>query len=183
MDADEALLKAAYDTLSDRGFATLTIDEVAHRANVHPESVTCRWRSRHDVVIELLRSHAARPKDSPDSGDIRTDLTEVIAEYLAAAHRLRHLASAVIGEAPRDEELRREMRLFVHSWHDRARALHARGIERGELRQQMDDQRAADLCAAIVWFRILLLADLSLQGVPEQLVDPILRAWGHEPAP
>ena len=180
MNQHEAILQATFDLLGERGFAALTMDEIAVRARVHPSVVFGRWRSRSELLTELLRHHADEPPEVPDSGDLRADLAVVTGRLVEAVHRLRVLVASAMAAAARDPELARELRLFVHSWQTMARRLIARSIERGELSPSLDEQRAVDILTSIVWFRIMLVGDLGLQAAPGRLVDPILRAWGHD---
>jgi hypothetical protein len=158
----------------------MTMDEVAVRAQVHSYVIHSQWRSRSDLLVELLRDHADEPPELPDTGELRADLAVVTGRLVEAFHRLRVLVANAMGEASRDPELAREVRLFVYSWQTMARRLVARAIERGELAAGLDEERAVDLLTSIVWFRIMLVGDLALQATPERLVEQILQAWGYD---
>jgi AcrR family transcriptional regulator len=179
MDDRNAILNAAFELLCERGFGGMTMDEIAVRAGVHSYAVHSNWRSRSELVAELLRYHSDEPPELPDTGELRADLTVVTGRLVETFHSLRVLVANAMGEASRDPELARELRLFVYSWQAMARRLVARAIERGELPAALSEERAVDLLTAIVWFRILLVGDLARQAVHERLLDEILEAWGH----
>jgi AcrR family transcriptional regulator len=180
VDEDDAILRAALELINERGFGALTMDEVAVRAAVHPSALFSHWRSRTELVTALLRQHADLGPPPPDSGELEADLTTVLGRILDTVHRFRVLIATAMGEAARDPELARELRLFVYSWQTTARDLVVRAKERGALPPWLNEVWAADELASIVWFRILLVGELALPGVAERLATSILRTWRRE---
>lgn len=174
----EATLKAGMDLLSERGFSGTTLDQVAVRARVQPYAVHSQWRSRSELIAELLRHYGDQPPELPDTGELRSDLVAVLSRLVETVHSVRFLLATAVGEAARDPELALELRLFVLSWQKLARDLVARAVEREQLPSWLDQDWALDLVCSIVYFRILLLGDLSLKDVAERLADEMLRAWG-----
>ncbi len=49
-----AVLTAALDELAERGFAALTMDNVATRAGVHKTTVYRRWPDRESLVTDAV---------------------------------------------------------------------------------------------------------------------------------
>jgi AcrR family transcriptional regulator len=174
-----AILEATSALLRDRGFAGVTTEEVAAQAGVTATTLYRRWRSMSELVVELLRDRAEIPSEPPDTGELRGDLVLVLGQLVEVVHRLGAVGASVMGAAARDPELANELRLFVFSWQEPLRQLVKRGIERGELPMNLDEDTAVDLAASIVWFRRMLLGDRAWTGLSERLADPILRAWGY----
>jgi AcrR family transcriptional regulator len=181
MDELEAILKASLDLLCERGFGGLTMEGVAVRSQVPAERIHRQWRSRSDILSELLKYHSDEPTELPETPGLRADLTFVVERLVDAVHRLRVLVAVAMAEGARDPELALELRLFVFSWQTMCRRLVARAIERGELPATLDEGWAVDVLTSMVWFRILLVGDLGLQAAAaDRLVQPILRAWGYD---
>jgi AcrR family transcriptional regulator len=178
MHDDDAILKAALDLVSERGYAALSVDQVAARSDSHPSELYGRWRSRSDIISELLRYHSDQPQEVPDTGDLHADLAAVIDRVVRAVHRVRALIATASSEAVRDPELARELRLFVLSWEASIRELISRAIEREELPAGIDRNWAAGLLSSTFWFRIVISGDLPREGVGERAAGAVLRSWG-----
>jgi AcrR family transcriptional regulator len=174
-----AILDATAALLRDHGLAGLKMDDVVARAGVDSVTLYGRWRSRAELVVELLQDAGAAPGALPDTGELRRDLMLVIDQLAQGLEQVGPLAASLMGPAGRDPELGRELRLFVLSWQEPLRGLIRRGIERDELPSGLDEDVATDLAASIIWFRQTLLGARTRTGLGQQLVDPLLRAWGH----
>jgi AcrR family transcriptional regulator len=69
-----AVLAAALAELADRGYAGLTFENVAARADVHKTTVYRRWADRESLLTDALLEQAVGDFEIPDTGDIDTDL-------------------------------------------------------------------------------------------------------------
>jgi AcrR family transcriptional regulator len=66
---ESALLQAAWDELTEVGYAALTMEGVAVRANTSRAVPYRRWPNRPELVVAALRHHTAMaPLDLPDTG-------------------------------------------------------------------------------------------------------------------
>src|SRR5690242_18346775 len=71
--ADQAILDAALDLLSEDGYARMSMDAVAARAGVTKPTVYLRYKGKAELAGAALAAHA--PGDSPaETGDLRADL-------------------------------------------------------------------------------------------------------------
>jgi AcrR family transcriptional regulator len=76
---ESALLDAAWAELQKVGYAGLTFEAVAERADTSRAVLYRRWRNRPDLVIAAMRRH--RPMLSgeiPDTGSLRDDVLTVL---------------------------------------------------------------------------------------------------------
>src|ERR1700745_3810209 len=71
-EADAAIQEATVDLLVTEGYAGLTMSGVAHRAGVSTATLYRRWRSKLDLVVDVL---AMRAEESPvpDTGTLEGD--------------------------------------------------------------------------------------------------------------
>jgi len=69
-----AVLTATLDELAERGFAALTMDNVATRAGVHKTTVYRRWPDRESLVTDAVLEVASQDFPVPDTGSLDDDL-------------------------------------------------------------------------------------------------------------
>jgi AcrR family transcriptional regulator len=73
-----SVLGVTIDVLSESGFDTLSIKEVAERAKVHESSIYRRWGTKADLAIDALLSVAQLEVPTPDTGSLREDLLALL---------------------------------------------------------------------------------------------------------
>jgi AcrR family transcriptional regulator len=83
---EAALLQAAWDELTEVGYAAFTMEGVAVRAKTSRAVLYRRWPNRPELVVAALQHHiGSDPFQVPDTGSLRDDLLAV----------LRHLSTDV----------------------------------------------------------------------------------------
>lgn len=174
----EAILDVTLELLRDRGFAGTSIDAIAAEAGVSKATIYGQWRSKSEIVVDLLARFTDRAVVTPDTGDLRTDLLDALHGLVEIAEQLRGIAPSVMAEARRDPLLADAFERFVGRWRRNERELVRRSIARGLVPPDLDEEIAADLVASTIYFRILVPGSEPIDDLPERLIDPILRAWG-----
>jgi AcrR family transcriptional regulator len=135
-ELEDALLDAAWTELAEVGFARLTMESVADRAKTGVAVLYRRWANKNDLVLAAIRHYGdAHPVAVPDTGNLRDDLVELLANINAARVELATLAVATFaglhasaGLTPAD--VRRAVR-GEGPWH--ADDVFRRAHERGEI--------------------------------------------------
>lgn len=182
VEADQAILRTTVELLATEGLRGLSIEQVAERAGVGKTTVYRRWPTTWKLAEAALNAFFAQlePASIPDTGSVREDLRQL------AAMRVRLLP--VVGahlllprlaiESVDDPQLYRLIRkLFI----DPERAIFVeifrRGVERGELRADLDLALAADIFRGPIVFRLLMSrSDLKqAQAIIEPVIDFIVR--------
>ncbi len=74
---EEAILRAAADTLTESGFAGLTMDAVAKRAGTNKNAIYRRWPDRLALGMAAYRQLTTTIQP-PDTGDLRDDVLEML---------------------------------------------------------------------------------------------------------
>ncbi|HET9955648.1 MAG TPA: TetR/AcrR family transcriptional regulator [Polyangiaceae bacterium] len=128
------VLAAALQVFAERGYAGLSMEEVAARANVNKTTVYRRWPTKSDLVGAALFTLRDEDPDPPDTGSLREDLfitLKLRAAQLGTAHRRAILNALLMSKSEPElqsliEKLRRE-RPFL------SRDLFERAIARQEL--------------------------------------------------
>ena len=149
-EADRLILETAKRLLRELGYARLTVDGVAREAGVARTTIYRRYADKAELVsaaIDTLRQPAKRP----DTGDARRDLEA----HLENARRNfdMSLAGTLLMEEPHDSrliELFRERMVLP-----RRRIIRESielGIERGQIRPDLDVERTLDLLLGALFF-------------------------------
>ena len=175
--ADQAILDATLRMLGTQGVAGTTIEGVAADAGVGKTTIYRRWPTKTDLILAAI-SDLVPPGDPPDTGTMAGDMAA-----LADTQRRRLAGSGLSGIVPRvlaesmgDPELHQDfVDRVVGPFRDMLRLFIERGIDRGELRPDLEVEPLVDLLHAIPIYRILMSRGdpASLEQVPDAYL-PIL---------
>jgi AcrR family transcriptional regulator len=176
----DAILEATLALLGEEGFARLSIEAVAHRAGVGKATIYRRWDTKTGLVVDALERVTAEAT-VPTEGSVRERLTEVLAEMLRnlrSGHRASIMA-ALVAEIPRDADLAEALRsVFLRKRQATVFRLLQEGVDRGELRSDLDLELAADLLIGPPLIRRLLTGGSLAPGVARRVVDYLYEGWG-----
>ncbi|MCG5218703.1 TetR/AcrR family transcriptional regulator [Streptosporangium sp. KLBMP 9127] len=110
-----AIYQATMAELAEVGYARMTMESVAERAQASKASLYRRWPSRAELVMETVYRTFPDPTSMPDTGSLRGDSLMVlrqVAEQLAGpvGEALRGLLSDVLRDPVRAKEIRERAR-------------------------------------------------------------------------
>ncbi|MFJ9705773.1 TetR/AcrR family transcriptional regulator [Streptomyces sp. NPDC101234] len=134
---DARIIEATLDLLAERGYADLTMDGVAARAEVGKATVYRRWASREDLVADALETLdlAVDPADVPHPPRLRDDLVGTLTATSGCkggrGHRLTAVLLATTRSHPRVTSALRER--YATAQRDGISGCLHRAEERGEL--------------------------------------------------
>ncbi|MER2224302.1 MAG: TetR/AcrR family transcriptional regulator [Rhodococcus sp. (in: high G+C Gram-positive bacteria)] len=159
----EAVLAATAAELSERGFAAMTIEDIAARSGVHKTTIYRRWSTLSQLVADAAVEISATTVPIPDTGSIESDLREMARSIVAlvTSESGGALVAALFSDAVRTPEVARLKREFYSARYELADIVVRRAVERGEISEKVS---AADLLAAVaapIYYR-LLVADLPV---------------------
>ena len=170
VEADQAILDATLRMLGTHGVAGMTIEGVAAAAGVGKTTIYRRWPTKNDLIRAAISDIVPRG-DPPDTGSMAGDMAA-----LAETQRKRLAGSKLAGIVPRllaesmsDPELHGDyVDRVINPFRDLLRLFIERGIERGELRPDLEVEALVDLLHAIPVYKILLSRGdpASLEQVP-----------------
>jgi AcrR family transcriptional regulator len=159
----EAILAAALDEFTSRGFAAARLDDVARRAGVAKGTIYLHFRDKDALFQELVRSVLTPLVGTIESG-LRTDLpVRVIAETMVDvflrevyATRRKDVIRLIISEGTRFPQLAEFYYREVLSRVLKAmRSLMRRAVERGEIKSdalvRFPQLMGAPAIVAILW--------------------------------
>jgi AcrR family transcriptional regulator len=163
--------------MPEHGLKGLTIEAVAARARVGKTTIYRRWKTKNELVVEAIEQ-LRPPGPPPDAGSFAGDLEAMVAlqRRRLEASQLPRMMPRVLAEASEDPDLHAEIvSRAVLPIREALEEIVRRGIERGELREDVDVEAVVDVLHALPVYRLLLSggAMASIAGVPER-VTPLL---------
>jgi AcrR family transcriptional regulator len=172
----EAILEATLDVLAETGYAKLSIEAVAQRAGVHRPAVYRRWPTKLDLVAAAISS-IARAVPDPATGNTRDDLVELVSSIgnMLVRNPRARLTLMLVAEIAVDEELAALVdSRTVQPRRAMARTILERGIERGEIRPDLDMELVCDLIVGSLYTRALVGRARLHRTKAERYVDYVL---------
>ena len=174
--ARRAILKAAGELLERDGFTAVTMERIAERAGVSKATIYRWWPNKAAVMTDSFLELMVADTSPLDTGSAREDLRlrlRGLAHMLAG--RSGRFVAALIAESQTDSEVAEALRTHWISVRRReTRPLLRRGIERGELRSDLDLEVAIDALYGPVYWRMLTgYAPLNDDFV-DRLVDHVM---------
>ena len=92
---ESALLDAAWDELVEVGFANLTMESVAARAQTGVAVLYRRWANKDQLVFAAIEHYGhARPVEIPDTGTLRGDMLALLTAMSRARATFMAVAAA-----------------------------------------------------------------------------------------
>ncbi|MGB3486249.1 MAG: TetR/AcrR family transcriptional regulator [Mycobacterium sp.] len=176
----QAVTDATLDVMADKGFADFTISDVAARAGVNEASIYRRWGGRDNLIVETLLAHSRRTIPVPDTGSIRTDLTDLtcaVADYLTtpAGKAWSHVLASS-GDETRWAQIRFDF------WNTRLNTMRItvdRAVERQEIPADTDPRLVLEALIAPLQFRTLVTRETFDHRFCRQLVQLVLDGISH----
>jgi AcrR family transcriptional regulator len=78
-ELEDALLDAAWNELSERGYGAFTFEAVAERAGTSRPVLNRRWKTRTELVVAAVRHNAEKDRfPLPDTGTLRGDIISML---------------------------------------------------------------------------------------------------------
>jgi AcrR family transcriptional regulator len=145
---DAAIVEATVRLLAEKGFGELTVEEIAAVAKVGKPAIYRRYPDKAQLVTAVIHSQLA-PLEIPDLGDTKAELAEAVGKGLPAdGPGYLRLISGLVAAEERHPELIEAFRSAILGPRRAAVvALIERGIERGDLRSDLDPVAAIDFIA------------------------------------
>jgi len=173
---EAALLEAAWDELTEVGYAALTMEGVAARARTSRAVLYRRWPNRPELVVAALRHHtAAAPIAVPDTGTLRGDLLALLRHMSARVGEVAGVFSFLIADYYQQEGLPPAVlreRATAGTGSEMTRILE-RAIERGEVSRERLSPRIAALPVDLVRHDLIMNQRPVPDAVLAEIVDGI----------
>jgi AcrR family transcriptional regulator len=170
---EKALLDAAWEELTDNGYARFTMDAVVQRAGTSPPVLYRRWSDR-DELVRAVIAHILKEYrlDIPDTGSLREDILTLMREINATRVQLVTVMSVYLadyhqatGSSPSE--------LLDPSETGRKQAIdtiYHRAVDRGEVKAEHLTERIKTLPFDLLRHEFLT----TFAAVPDQVLEEIV---------
>jgi AcrR family transcriptional regulator len=155
-ETERAILDAAEAIMAEDGIAGFSIEAVAKRARAGKPTIYKWWPGKTALLLDVY--HRQKPASvHMDTGTVEGDvfafLTGVFAHWgdTGAGQVFRF----IVAEAQRDAVAEASLADYAVERRVQSGQIFQRGIDRGELRADVDTGICADLLAGFIWKRLL----------------------------
>jgi AcrR family transcriptional regulator len=180
-ELDDAIATATTALLEERGYAGLTIEAIARRAGVARATVYRRWPNLDALLAHVLQG-LVHDITIPDNGHVREDLIAILEDQLAVVKRdARNLYPSLGVTARTDPNARQTAVDLMQHRRTAVCTVLQRGVDRGEIRADLDLELAFFLVWGPVYYKFLFVLARRAQIEPDfipRLVDTVLISIG-----
>jgi len=177
--ADRAILQATLHLIAERGINELRIDEVADRARVGKATIYRRYRSKDELVgaaVTSLVSDISIPDTGSTDSDLRELMRGAVRVYRGSVEA--GVMPGLVDAMARDPGLARAVREgFLERRRKALAAVLERGVERGDLRPDLDLELALDVLGGPLFYRLLITGGPIDNELADGVADLILRGF------
>jgi len=157
LEAEASILKATLHLLERKPLRKVTVDAIAERAGVSKATIYKWWPNKRLVALDAYLAGITEQVLIPDTGSAERDFTEQLRAltefYLSPSGRLFNQFIAEGQSDPGFLALFRER--FLYARRDAARVMWQRGVDRGEIRKEVDCEIVLDLIYGPTIFRLM----------------------------
>jgi AcrR family transcriptional regulator len=177
-----SILHSTLKLLAREGFSALTIEAVSAHAGVGKATVYRWWPDKAALIADAFASSTTRHLHFPDTGSVRQDMSRQMRQLVKIFRSPRgRLVSAMLGAGQSDGKLIAAFReRFLKPRRQEAYATLRRGIQRGQLRKNVDMDLILDSLYGPIYMRFLIRHDSLTSKFVEGLCELTLGASvGH----
>ncbi len=174
------VLQATRELLLEGGLKAATVDAISTRSGVSKVTIYKHWANRTMVAIDAFAEYMAENVPIPDTGTARGDMTVHlihVGEFYASpagAIYAQLLAQTVNDPDARELLIKR----FLEGRRQVARLLWQRGLDRGEVRRDVEVEVAIDVISGAVIFRLIAghapLDRIQLEAIADAVLGGLL---------
>jgi AcrR family transcriptional regulator len=174
-DAERSIIAATLELIAEQGFDGVHVADVAERAGVGKTTMYRRWPSKTDLVIAAL--HTSPPLEPVDTGSLRSDLIELLTQFLDITETtpIAGLLASLAAERQREARFAQLLDPFVA---ERMRPLVRvlqRAVARGEIDPDSDLGLAASMIGGAIVLRLFFGGAMDVETI-QRLTDMLCRS-------
>ena len=171
-EAEEAILAATIQLLSEKSLRDISMEEIARKAGVGKATIYKWWPSKACVALNAFLRKTNQMVPTPDTGSVRRDILEqlrsVMVFYKSPAGRI---LGQFVAESQVDKEFASLFRKrFLKPRREATGVVFDRGVERGEIDQNINRELVLDLIYGPAIYRMIV----GHAPLEEKLADEIV---------
>ena len=181
--ADRAILEATLELIMDLGVNVFRTEDVAARAGVGKGAIYRRYASKDELVTAAIAGLVSEEIAVPDTGSTKEDLFVLMREAVALYDRspAARVVPNLIGAMAEKPELAKMVRdRFLAGRRAALAEVLRRGVERGDLRADLDLELALDVLGGPLFYRLLVTGGPIDEHLAEGVADLILRGFSPD---
>jgi AcrR family transcriptional regulator len=181
--ADRAILEATRELIAERGVYEFRTEDVAARAGVGKGAIYRRYSSKAELVTAAIAGLVSEEIAVPETGSTRDDLLALMREAveLYRGSLASRLMPNLIGAMAQKPKLAKEVRDgFLAGRRGALGEVLRRGVERGDLRPDLDLELALDVLGGPLFYRLLVTGGPIDAQLAEGVADLILRGFSPD---
>lgn len=175
-EVHQRILDTTRELICTHGPNQVTVNQITASAGVGKQTIYRWWPTKAALVIDALEHAVTSQSPPPNTGtayeDIRTQMrrvTRLLASPIGAV--MRELISSAQGDTEVADQFRD--RFFLER-RERAATTITDGINRGELRPNLDTEVVIDMLYGPLWLRLLIGHQPLTQAAADQILE---HAW------
>lgn len=172
LEAQKSILSASYDLLLENGFQAVTVDKIAECAQVSKATIYKWWPNKAAVIMDGFLYAASERLPVPDTGSAYDDIlihATNLTKFLTS--REGTIIKQLLGEGQFDSGLADAYRdRYFRPRRLEARSLLEKGVQRGELKKNIDIDICIDLIYGPIFYRLLVTGEPLDQSYVQQLI-------------
>ena len=155
--AESAILRATLYLLERQPLRKVTADAIALRAGVSKATIYKWWSNKSLVALDAYLAGMTEQVPLPDTGSAEQDFTEQLKSVMTFfTTPIGRLFCQFIAEGQSDTNFLELFRnRFLHARRDSARVMWRRGVDRGDIRDDLDSELVLDLIYGPMVWRLL----------------------------
>lgn len=174
-EVDLGILRAAMIVMARRGYAGMTMDEVATEAGVSRPTIYLRYPGKAELATAALGSYRNRGRPE-ETGDTRADLVARLGHFQRGVER--PFGMATLGSVLAEEHSTPELLMLFRERLVKPRRAELREVleharERGEIREDADIEATVNMLVGS-YYAQYLAGDPFPEDWPEAVVDTVL---------
>ncbi len=175
-ETKKSILTASYELLLENGFKTITVEGIAERAGVSKATIYKWWPNKAAVVLDGFFAATETMLQVPDTGSVREDLfiqVNNLASFITSPKG--KVITELIAEGQFDANIAQEYRnRYFNPRRLISQHIFERGIQRGELKKELDIELCIDLMFAPIFYRLLITGETVNAEFVKDLISNVL---------
>lgn len=158
---EKSILSAAYKLLMENGFQSVTVESIAKEAGVSKATIYKWWPNKAAVVADSFFAASQEHFHTPNTGSVEEDLLQQLGSLnsFLSTDKGRVITELIAqGQFDPDVASAYRTRYFMPRRLEAGEILQ-RGVERGELKEDLDIDLSIDLIFAPLFYRMLVTGD------------------------
>src|ERR1700746_3336080 len=157
-ESEDAILCATLQLLKKKTLRDISMEEIARKAGVGKATIYKWWPSKAYVALDAFLRKTNRMVPTPDTGSVRRDILEqlrsVMVFYRSPAG---HILGQFVAESQADKEFAALFReRFLKPRREAIGVIFDRGVERGEIGQNLDRELVLDFIYGPAIYRMIV---------------------------